>query len=87
MHWFNKDTVCKQEIFSDNAVKSLLSKKYLLSNVSDALSPVLLPAAKFVTTGEKVNQESLSYNFYFCYFFVFIFTHNMHFVNLFQISP
>ena len=55
MHWFNKDTVCKQEIFSDDAVNSLLSKKYLLSNVSDALSPVLLPAAKFVTTGEKVN--------------------------------
>ena len=47
MHWFNKDTVsCKQEIFSDDAVGSLLSKKSLLSNVSGALSPALLPAAK-----------------------------------------
>ena len=54
MHWFNKNVVfCKQEIYSDNALKSLLSKESLLSNVSDALSPVLVPAAKSVNTGEK----------------------------------
>ena len=54
MHCFSKDAVsCKQEILSDDALRSLLSKESLLSNVSDALSPALLPAAKSVNTGEK----------------------------------
>ena len=56
MHWFNKNSVfCKQDIYSDNALRSLLSKECLLSNVSDALSPVLVPAAKSVNTGKKLN--------------------------------
>ena len=43
MHWFNKDTVsCKQEIFSDDALRSLLSKESFLSNVSDALSLIII---------------------------------------------
>ena len=54
MNWLNKDTVsCKQEFFSDDAVRSLFSKESLLSNVSDALYPALLPPPKVAVTEEK----------------------------------
>ena len=61
MHWFNKDTVpCKLEIFSEDALKNLLSKDSLLSNISDALSPALLPAVKFaITVGKGELRKSL----------------------------
>ena len=51
MHWVYKDTASwKQIFFSENALGSLLSKDSLFSNVSDALSLVLLPADKFSMT-------------------------------------
>ena len=76
MHWFNKNVVfCKQEIYSDNALKS-----------SDALSPVLVPAAKSVNTGEKGELRKTPCNFHFSYFFCFI-HFDSHFLNLSQTCP
>ena len=78
MHWFNKNVVFyKQQIYSVNALKSLLSKACLLPNFSDALSPVLVPAAKSVNTGEKgeLRKSLMQLSFLLLFFVLFILAH------------
>ena len=55
MNWLQKGVFCKQEIFSENALRGLLYKDSLFLSVSETLFPALLAAVKFVITGEKLN--------------------------------
>ena len=55
MNWLQKRVFCKQEIFSENALRGLLYKDSVFLSVSETLFPALLAAVKFVITGEKLN--------------------------------
>ena len=68
---------CKQKIFSDDALRNLISKDSFLSNVSYALSSALLPAAKFAITGGKgkMRKSLILLPFLLLLFILFTFTH------------
>ena len=74
MQWFNKDIVSfKQEIFSDDAARSLFFEESPLSNVSNSPYPALLSAPKFALTGEKgeLRKSLIQLSFLLLFFVVF----------------
>ena len=78
MHLSNNDTVSwKQEIFSDNAVRSLFSKVSLLSNISGALYLALLQVTKLAITGEKgeLRKSLIQLSFLLLSFVLFVLTY------------
>ena len=76
MNWLQKGVFCKQEIFSENALKGLLYKDSLFLSVSETIFPALLAAVKFAVTRDKgeLRKSLMLLSFLLLLFITFIFT-------------
>ena len=76
MNWLQKGVFCKQEIFSENALKGLLYKDSLFLSVSETIFPALLAAVKFAVTRDKgeLRKSLMLLSFLLLLFIIFIST-------------